>query len=243
MIAAMWDDHNRRAFFRPLAALLLLLFAAPAPAAQQNIGVSSFDRIRVDGPYRVTVVTGRGASAKAEGDRHALDRLSLRVEGRTLLIRTGNAGWGNWPGETDGPVTIALSTPDLYSAWLNGSGTLEIDRLKGPRVDVSLNGAGTMTVGTVATDQLRAVIAGSGRLTIGGTTRDAQVVVQGSGDLDARGMAAADVQLTVQGAANVRMQATRSARITAGGSGEVIVTGKAACTVRQLGSGPVACGK
>jgi len=243
MIAGMDNHHDRGVPLRLLLTALFLLLAAPAPAAQQTIGVSSFDRIRVDGPYRVTVVTGRGASARAEGDRHALDRLTLRVEGRTLMIRTSNAGWGNWPGETDGPVTIMLSTPDLYSAWLNGSGTLAIDRLKGPRVDVSLSGAGTMTVGTVTTDQLRAVVAGSGRLTIGGTTHDAQAIVQGSGDLDASGMTAADVQLTVQGAANVRMQATRSARITSGGSGEVIVTGKAACTVRQLGSGPVVCGK
>lgn len=220
----------------------MLLLAVPLPAAQQTVGITSFDRIRVDGPYRVTVVTGRGPSARADGDRRSLDRLSLRVEGRTLQIRANSSAWGGWTGEGQGPVTIMLSTPDLASASLVGSGSLSIDRMKGPRVEVLVDGAGSLSVGAVASDRLSALVSGAGRVIVAGRALQAQAIVRGTGDLDAAAVVADDVQLTVEGAANARIRATRSARIVSNSSGDVVVTGKAACTVRQVGSGGVACG-
>ena len=88
---------GRAAILRPLAALLAV-FAQPAFAATRNFTVTSFDRIRVEAPYQVTLATNRSPFARAEGTATALDAVDLRVEGRTLILRqrrnAGSAGPG-----------------------------------------------------------------------------------------------------------------------------------------------------
>ena len=58
---------------RTVTLAALLLAAAPASAAERNYSVSSFDRIRVDGPYRVTLTTGVSPFAKASGSNAGID--------------------------------------------------------------------------------------------------------------------------------------------------------------------------
>ena len=65
---------------------VVLAVAAPAPAATRNFGVTGFDRIRVDGPYKVRLATGIAPFAKASGSMAALDRVAIEVQGRTLKI-------------------------------------------------------------------------------------------------------------------------------------------------------------
>ncbi len=89
--------------------------------------VTDFTRIRVDGPYSVKLTTGVPPSAKATGSSAALDAISVDVEGQTLVIRKNQSGWGGFPGDNPGPVTIAVGTHDLTAIWLNGSGGLKVD--------------------------------------------------------------------------------------------------------------------
>ena len=42
-----------------------LVVAAPVQAATRNFGITSFTKIRVEGPYRVTLATGVAPFAKA----------------------------------------------------------------------------------------------------------------------------------------------------------------------------------
>ncbi|HMJ94174.1 MAG TPA: DUF2807 domain-containing protein, partial [Allosphingosinicella sp.] len=81
-----------------LTALLLLLFATPASAADQRVMVTDFDRVQVDGPYQVTLSVGRPSGVIASGSRGALDRVTIEVQGRTLRIRPNRSAWGGYPG-------------------------------------------------------------------------------------------------------------------------------------------------
>ena len=77
------------------------------------------------------------------GPPASLDGLSIVVEGRTLIVRAGSGGWGGYPGEGRGPVTIELGTHDLGTAWINGAGALLIDRVKGLSFDLAIQGVGS----------------------------------------------------------------------------------------------------
>ena len=116
---------------RILAFLLLAAAASPLAAAQRNYSVTDFTRIRVEGPFAVTLATNVAPFARASGSQRALDRVSLRVEGRTLVIRTDRSAWGGAADEDAGPVTIAVGTHDLDQATLSGPGSLAIDRVRG----------------------------------------------------------------------------------------------------------------
>ena len=50
-----------------LFAATILAIAAPAHAADRNFGVTSFTKIRISGPYRVSLATGVAPFAKASG--------------------------------------------------------------------------------------------------------------------------------------------------------------------------------
>ena len=44
----------------------MLTLAAPADAASRNFGVTSFTKVRVDGPFKVTLATGVAAVCKGK---------------------------------------------------------------------------------------------------------------------------------------------------------------------------------
>jgi hypothetical protein len=114
-----------------LLATMTASLASPAGAATRNYSVTSFDRIRVDGAFRVSLATGVAPFASATGSSEALDALAIGVEGRTLVVHVNRSAWGGYSGRSADPIEISLGTHDLTSAWLNGSGSLAIDSVKG----------------------------------------------------------------------------------------------------------------
>ncbi len=227
---------------RTLPLALLALAAAPAGAAERSYSVTDFDKVQVDGPYRVTVTTGRGSAARAEGSTEALDHISVDVQSGTLRVRRNRSAWGGYPSEGIGPVTIALTTRDLSNASVVGSGSLDIDRAKGLRVDLSVSGSGRLTVGAVDADTLMVGLLGGGRITVAGRARQLKATVQGSGDLAAAGLSADDAQIASDTAGTVAVAVTRTAKVTATGPGDVEIIGTPSCTVEAKGSGRVICG-
>ena len=222
---------------------VLLLFAAPVAAAERNYSVTDFDRIRVEGPFRITVTTGSAVTARAEGDARALDALVLRVDGRTLVIRMGDSGWGGFPGETLGPPSIRLTAPSLRAAVVTGGGVVDISRMKATRVDLTLTGSGIITAPAIEADRLVASLMGTGRLVMGGRALTASVQSRGAGDIDAQGLSVGDLTVTSESAGEAKFSAERSVRVVSTGAGAISVAGNAACTVQSSGVAPIACNR
>ena len=227
---------------RPIL-LALVLLPAPASAATRTYSVTTFDRIRVEGPYAVALKVGPGVSARADGDARAIDRLKVEVQGTTLVIRTDAAGWGGWDKATPGRVALSLTTPALSSVGVSGSGTLAIDRAKAMRFDIAVSGSGSVALGAIATDRLGVVLVGSGRVAVAGRAQQTHATLQGSGSIDATKLAVDDLQLAASGSGEAKFTASKTATVSASGSGDVTVAGAAACTVNAVGSGEVRCGK
>jgi len=227
----------------PLAFLALAAAAAPAGAAERRYSVTDFDRVQVDGPYRVSLQTGLSSGARAEGSTEALERISVEVQGGILRVRRNRSAWGGYPGEGPGPVTITLTTRDLRTAAVVGSGSLDIDRVRGLRVDLSVSGSGRLSVGAVDADNLMVGLLGSGRITLAGRAKQLKATVQGSGDLAASGLSADDAQIASDTAGNVAVAVARTAKVTASGPGDVEIVGAPSCTVEAKGSGQVLCGR
>lgn len=223
--------------------LVAALLASPAAAAERSFSVTSFDRIRVEGPFVVAVTTGKAVSARVSGDDAAIERVSLRVEGRTMLIRPNLSSWGGYPGKSAGAPRIMLTTPDLSTAILIGSGSLDVDRMKGMRIVLTAEGSGRLAVHQLDADNASLAIAGAGALEASGKARQAAAVARGTAEIRAAGLAVSDLTLTTESAGAVRMQATRSAKVTAMGIGSVEVGGTAACEIKQTGGGLVRCGR
>lgn len=225
------------------ALLLLALLAAPVSAAEKRVGVGSFDRIRVNGPFEVTYTTG-SPGARLSGDRQALDRVDLRVDGTTLTIRRISQGGDERTAATGGElVKVTLSSPSLTSAAVFAGGRLTATRVTGTRIDLSISGSGTVAVADAVADQVNATVIGTGTVTLAGRAARARYVMNGAGRIDAGKLEAGTVSVLLDGPGEIAALARYDANVTNTGLGAVSIAGTPKCTVRARAGGPVACGR
>lgn len=219
---------------------LLTAAAAPAAAAERNFGITGFEKVRVEGPFKVTLTTGVAPFARASGTPTALEAVSIDMLGSTLVVRLKRSGsWGGYPGAANGPVEIALGTHELSAASLNGAGSLAIDRASSFRFDLSVNGSGSARIAAVAVDQLRVAIVGSGSAGLTGSAGKLTATVSGSGALDGAALETKDAAIVADGSATVRLAVSNGAKIDANGASSVELSGGPACTAKTVGSASV----
>lgn len=222
-----------------LALFFILVAASPLAAATRNYTVTDFTRVRVEGPFAVTLATRVAPFARASGSQRALDRVSLRVEGRTLVIRIDRSAWGGQPDEQAGPVTISVGTHDLEQASLVGSGSLAIDRVRGLNFAMSTFGSGAASIAEISADRLRLSAEGSGSMRVGGTAKQFDAILSGPGLIDASALTAKDATLSAMGAASLRARVTNNAKLNATGTASIALDGGAACERKVSGSATV----
>lgn len=220
-----------------LFAATALTLASPATAATRNFGITSFTRIRVDGPFKVTLATGVAPFARATGgSQAALDRVAIDVNGDTLVVHSDQSSWGGYPGKDTGPVEIAVGTHDLTNAWLNGAGSLSIDRVKGLSFALSVQGSGLAEIGDVAADQMNLSLVGSANARLAGQARKLTALVRGISTLDAAKLASHDASIGAEGAATIDANISGDATVNATGNATIRLTGHPACTLKVAGS-------
>ena len=225
----------------PLMVLLIGLslgLVLPAEAATRGYTITSFDAIRVDAPVTVVVTTGSGASARADGDQAALDRLKVDVSGRLLIISMMRPRSGEKSG---GAATLRLSTGMIDRIVLTGGGSVMVDRMKGLQGQIVLGGNGDVGVADVALDRIDVALAGGGRATLGGRTGVANIRVNGPGAVAAEGLRARQASISNDGPGSVTLTAEVTAKVVSTGSGDVTVGGKPACTIDNRGTGRILC--
>jgi hypothetical protein len=222
-----------------LLAAALLATAGPTAAATRNFGITDFQKVRVDGPYKVVLSTGVAPFARATGSPAALDRVAIEVRGDTLVVHNGLDDWGGYPGQSVGPVQIELGTHDLSAAWLNGAGTLSIDHVKGLKFGLSVQGSGAGEIANANVDQLDVSVMGTAAARLAGTAGKVTAVIRGISTLDASGLASKNASLGVQGAATIAANVSDTVTVDATGPATVRLTGGAACTLRVSGSANV----
>ena len=214
--------------------------ATPAGAATRNFGVSGFDRIRVDAPFSVKLATGVAPFATATASSSgALEGVTIEVQGRTLIVRANRSSWGGYPGEAAGPVEVNIGTHELTAAWLNGSGTLAIDKLRGLSFDLSVMGSGAVSVAAVEVDQFKAGVSGTAAISLAGTALKLTAAVNGVSTLQATGLSTKDATFSVNGPATVRATVTETVKVNARGPASIELSGSPACTVKAEGSANV----
>lgn len=224
----------------PLLALMAVV-SIPSDAygaATRNFGVSGYDRIRIDAPYEVRLTTGIAPFARAKADRNsALDSVTLRVDGRTLIISKTNS-WGGDAGN-DGPVVIELGTHDLSTVWLNGAGTLQVDKVRSMAFDLSVTGAGSAQVDAVDTDQLKVGITGSGSVRLTGRAGKTTAIIRGASSFDGQALKTVNADIGAEGPSLVKLIVSDTAKVDAFGLASVALQGNPACTVKTQGSASV----
>lgn len=223
----------------PIALAALGAISTSATAETRNFGISSFEKVRVEGPFKVSLTTGVAPFASASGSPQAIDKVAIEMRGDTLLIHSNLDSWGGNSGQNSGPIEIAVGTHDLRAAWLNGSGAIAIDKIKGLSFDLSVQGSGAAMVGQANVDQLKVAIVGTGSATLAGEAAKLTTVVRGIGSLDASNLSVKDATIGAEGSSTVTALISNSAQIDGSGPVTVRLSGAPACTLRVGNSASV----
>ena len=222
-----------------IIAALTATAAAPASAATRNFGITSFSKVRVEGPFRVKLATGVAPFASATGSPAALDRIAVEVRGDTLVVHNSLDSWGGYPGQNVGPVEISLGTHDLSAAWLSGSGALAIDKVKGLSFDLAVEGSGVTEIGQANVDQLHVSVVGTASARLAGQAAKLTAEIRGISSLDAAGLSIKDATLAADGAGTIAANVSNSVAVNATGPATVRLSGAPSCTLRVSGSATV----
>ena len=243
---------RRRPFFvaGPLArgaAMLLVPVAAmmapmPAHAAMRGYIVTSFDSIRVEAPVRILLSTGSGVSGTGEGEREALDRVSLSVSGGVLTVTMADPPESRFAdGKPAAVPTLYLATGQLCRAQVIGGAVLRISEVSGLEAELSMNGNGEIIVDHADVERLSLYVSGGGRMTVSGNARALRVSVNGPGALEAQALDARDATIANDGPGSIHVSVHGPAKVVSTGSGDTVVEGKPVCTITQRGVGAVNC--
>lgn len=228
---------------RALIALLLLI-PATASADERRVNLGSFDRVRVNGAFDVTITTGPSPGATVIADRGVIGDIDLHSEGATLTIRRNTMG--RWSEQTQAaattPIRIVLTTPGLSGVTLIGGGRVTVSRLSGSRVDLAASGNGAITAAAVQTDRLNVQLIGDGRIGVAGRAAGARLLANGAGTIDAAGLDAGDVTVHLDGLGTIAARARYTAQVSSTGLGTVTVAGRPKCRVTASAGAPVTCG-
>jgi hypothetical protein len=114
--------------------------------------------------------------------------------------------------------------------------------MKGLRVAVVVEGSGSLSVTNVQADRMDIGVVGTGTVTLAGKARNAIVTGRGAGSVKGSALSVADLAVTWESAGDATLAAVRTAKVTSTGTGNVLVSGKPACTVSNGGNGQVTCG-
>jgi Putative auto-transporter adhesin, head GIN domain len=223
---------------RCLTAVLLIL-SSSTQAAERTFSVTDFERIRVIGPFKVTVDAARATTAKASGTPQSLDLVDMRVQNRTLMIQAKQPVSSS---AKPAPATIIITTgTPLIDAQISGPGNLTVNRVKGLKTALSTTGSGSLTATNIDADLLDVKAAGSGQVTLSGKAKTLTINARGAPGFAADALTALDLNLTWSSAGSGVFRATRTAKGKINGAGDVTINGSADCTVLAEGSGTVVC--
>jgi hypothetical protein len=225
--------------FLLLAAAAGAALAGPASAATRNFGVTGFTKVRVDGPFIVRLATGVAPFARATGGTAAIDRVAIDVQGDTLVVHRDINANSDFSGQDSEPVEVSLGTHEVSAAWLNGSGTLAIDKVKALIFNLSVQGSGVGTIGAAAVDQLNVSASGTGSARLAGTAGRLTAIARGISSIDASALTVKDATLGIDGSGTMAATVTNSVKVDAKGPATVRLTGKPACTLKTNGAATV----
>lgn len=223
---------------------ILLLAPTAASAEERRVSIGSFDHVRINGAFDVTITTGGSPGATLVGDRDALSDVDLHSEGTTLTLRRTTAG--RWSEQRQGPPTtplrILLTTPGLSGVAAIGGSRIAVSRMAGTRIDLAATGSGAISVAAVQGDLLNVQLIGEGRVAIAGRVANARLLANGAGTIDAAALDAGDVIAHLDGLGTIAARARYTAQVSSTGLGTVSVAGRPKCRVSASAGAPVSCG-
>jgi hypothetical protein len=158
--------------------------------------VGDFDRLVVEGAYRVEVTCGGPRSLEIEADDNLLSLIRTDVDGGRLRIHSDNRGM-----KTETMPRVRISVENLS--------------------EVSIPGASDFSLEGLDNDAFKLNVEGASKFRASGETGKFDIMLNGAGVVDARDLRAAGVAAVNNGAGTITVRASDSLDATVNGVGTI----------------------
>ena len=202
---------------------------------QQTRAPGHFDAVALDLAGNLELRLGNSDSVTIESDGNLLALIETVIEDGTLKIRTSPRHANIAPTR----LRIVVQAKNIEHLTVAGSGSIEADSLRGPRLKLDVGGSGSIHVKALDSAAVSVSIGGSGSFSGAGHAGRLSVAIGGSGRVQAGQLAADEVQVSIGGSGQALVWAKRQLHVSVGGSGDVDYYGDPQVSTSLQGSGRV----
>jgi Putative auto-transporter adhesin, head GIN domain len=206
-------------------------------ATSESRSAAEFNGIALSGgSMSLKLRQGSPASVVVHGDANLLPLIETVVDGgQTLQLR-----WQRGTSvRTQSPTWVEVVAPQVHAVTSTGSGDIEVDTMKVPRLALSIKGSGDVRAKALSNDELSIGVAGSGGLHLAGRTARLAINLSGSGSVDAGDLRADDVTVGIAGSGDATVFAAQKLVASIAGSGNLWYSGEPSVQRSIAGSGSV----
>lgn len=194
-----------------------------------------FERIEISGSPSVVYAQSDTFGVRLEGPEKMVDNIMTEVKDNTLFVYNKgrvNLKFGfvnlNWGDKDD--VTVYVSSPDLVSVRLNGSGDFYSKKpIDTDVMNIVLRGSGDIEFEDIVCDACTTELVGSGDININHLeARTSTAVLVGSGDIRISEAHVLETDLSLRGSGDIAVnfeEDCQSAQCQLAGSGDITLRG------------------
>lgn len=198
--------------------------------------VGHFTGLALALPGTVELRMGNSEGVTVETDDNLQALVETEVENGTLKIRPSKRNL-NLRTHT---LKIVVQAREIERVTLAGSGSVNADALRAPRLQLDIGGSGSIDVKRIDAGTVAVAVGGSGDLKAGGgAARQLSVTIAGSGNADLGQVKADNASVKVAGSGEATVWATGALSMSIAGSGDVSYYGDPTLSKSVMGSGEV----
>ncbi|RYZ16621.1 MAG: DUF2807 domain-containing protein, partial [Sphingobacteriales bacterium] len=165
-----------------------------------NRTTEPFHSINLNGSFEVILKPGTDRSILIEADSNLHKHIETAVKRDELMISSENCI------NPSSPVKIYITSPEIRSLEVNGSGSIISSQLLSTNdeglLELNIDGSGLIDL-EVYTKMIKADIDGSGQIKLHGNTDGQVITLDGSGKYDAFNLKAKETVADLSGSGNI----------------------------------------
>ncbi len=217
---------------------ILMSFVLQAATVKEERKVRSFEGISLALSADVDLRQGNETKVVLEGPSDFLAKVETVTEGGILKIRFYKKynGWRT----PSGRIRIHITTPDIKSLTVTGSGKIEAVTPvnAGNVLKMLVTGSGDIRIKDLTAKGVKMAVTGSGTIRVAGQeTGQEEIVITGSGDVHAENLPARDAKVSITGSGDAHVLTMENLKVGITGSGDVYYSGPGVIDARITGSG------
>ncbi len=197
--------------------------------------VSGFSKVSLSGTGNLVIQQAPAESLTVTAEDNILPLIKTTVEGNTLVIKYQD----NVSVQPTKPIIFALTVKTLTGVSVSGEGTVTLNGINTPSLDIHMSGAGNVTAHGISTTSLDVNISGAANVAIDGHTVRQTITISGAGKYQADQFISNDATIDISGAGSGTVNAQDTLDVTISGEGSVKYIGNPTVTQHISGAGSV----